>query len=135
MRQPPNVILTGEVRDKEGMDQALAYAETGHLCLAPLHANNANQALERIISFFPPESRHSWLLGLSLNLVGVISQRLIPRKLKKRVAAIEVLMNTPCIAELIQKQSFAEMKDTMAGGNDIGMNTLDQALYALYESG
>ncbi|MFT7227566.1 MAG: twitching motility protein PilU [Methylophilaceae bacterium] len=135
MRQAPNVILIGEVRDKEGMEQALAYAETGHLCLATLHANNANQALERIVSFFPPESRHSLLLGLSLNLVGVISQRLISGKLKKRVAAVEVLMNTPYIAELIQKQSFANMKDTMADSNDIGMKTFDQALYALYESG
>ena len=135
MRQAPNVILIGEVRDKDGMDQALAYAETGHLCLATLHANNTNQALERIISFFPPESRHSLLLGLSLNLVGVISQRLIPGKLKKRVAAVEVLMNTPYIAELIQKQSFAEMKHTMADGNAIGINTFDQALYTLHESG
>ena len=135
MRQAPNVILIGEVRDKEGMEQALAYAETGHLCLATLHANNANQALERIISFFPPESRHSLLLGLSLNLVGVISQRLIPGKLKKRVAAAEVLMNTPYIAGLIQKQSFAEMKHTMADGNAIGINTFDQALYTLHESG
>lgn len=135
MRQAPNVILIGEVRDKKGMEQALAYAETGHLCLATLHANSANQALERIISFFPPETRESLLLGLSLNLVGVISQRLIPGKLKKRVAAVEVLMNSPYISELIQQQNFADMKTTMADSNDIGMNTFDQALYALFENG
>ncbi len=135
MRQAPNVILIGEVRDQAGMQQALAYAETGHLCLATLHANNANQALERIISFFPPETRHGLLLGLSLNLVGVISQRLIPSKAQKRVAAVEILLNTPYISELIQKQSFGEMKETMADSNDIGMNTFDQALYALFEQG
>jgi len=135
MRQAPNVILIGEVRDKEGMQQALAYSETGHLCLATLHANNANQALERIISFFPPETRHSLLLGLSLNLVGVISQRLIPGKVKKRVAAVEVLLNTPYVSELIQKQNFGDMKEVMADSNDIGMKTFDQALYELYMDG
>lgn len=133
MRQAPNVILIGEVRDKSGMEQALAYAETGHLCLATLHANNANQALERIMSFFPPEASHSVLLGLSINLVGVISQRLIPGKSKKRVAAVEVLMNNPYISELMQKENFSEMKETMANSNDIGMNTFDQSLYELYK--
>ncbi|MGQ0442129.1 MAG: PilT/PilU family type 4a pilus ATPase [Methylophilaceae bacterium] len=135
MRQAPNVILIGEVRDMEGMKQALAYAETGHLCLATLHANNANQALERIISFFPPEAKHGLLLGVSLNLVGIISQRLIPGKVQKRVAAMEVMINTPYIAELIQKQKLSEMKEIMADNNDIGMNTFDQSLFRLFSNG
>jgi len=135
MRQAPNVILIGEVRDMESMQQALAYAETGHLCLATLHANNANQALERIISFFPPEAKHGLLLGLSINLVGIASQRLIPGKVKKRVAAVEVLINTPYVSDLIQKQSLSEIKDIMADNNDIGMNTFDQALFRLFANG
>ncbi len=135
MRQAPNVILIGEVRDMDSMQQALAYAETGHLCLATLHANNANQALERIISFFPPEAKHGLLLGLSINLVGIVSQRLIPGKVKKRVAAVEVLINTPYVSDLIQKQSLSEMKDIMADNNDIGMNTFDQALFRLFANG
>lgn len=135
MRQAPNVILIGEIRDMEGMQQALAYAETGHLCLATLHANNANQALERIISFFPTEAKHGLLLGMSLNLVGIISQRLVPGKVKKRVAAVEVLINTPYVSELIKKQKLGEMKDIMADNNDIGMNTFDQALFRLFTNG
>lgn len=135
MRQAPNVILIGEIRDMEGMQHALAYAETGHLCLATLHANNANQALERIISFFPPDAKHGLLLGISLNLVGIISQRLIPGKVKKRVAAIEVLINTPYVSDLIKKQNLNEMKDIMADNNDIGMNTFDQALFRLFSNG
>ena len=135
MRQAPDVILIGEVRDLNGMQQALTYAETGHLCLATLHANNANQALERIISFFPTEAKHGLLLGISLNLVGIVSQRLIPGKVQKRVAAVEVLINTPYVAELIQKQKLSEMKDIMADNNDIGMNTFDQALFRLYANG
>ena len=135
MRQAPDVILIGEVRDLNGMQQALTYAETGHLCLATLHANNANQALERIISFFPTEAKHGLLLGISLNLVGIVSQRLIPGKIQKRVAAVEVLINTPYVAELIQKQKLSEMKDIMADNNDIGMNTFDQALFRLYANG
>lgn len=135
MRQAPNVILIGEVRDMEGMKQALAYAETGHLCLATLHANNANQALERIISFFPPEAKHGLLLGISINLVGIISQRLIPGKVLKRVAAVEVMINTPYVAELIQKQKLGDMKEIMADSNDIGMNTFDQALFRLFANG
>jgi twitching motility protein PilU len=135
MRQAPNVILIGEIRDMEGMQQALAYAETGHLCLATLHANNANQALERIISFFPTEAKHGLLLGLSLNLVGIISQRLVTGKVKKRVAAVEVLINTPYVSELINKQKLGEMKDIMADNNDIGMNTFDQALFRLFTNG
>jgi twitching motility protein PilU len=117
------------------MKQALAYAETGHLCLATLHANNANQALERIISFFPTEAKHGLLLGISLNLVGIISQRLIPGKVQKRVAAMEVMINTPYMAELIQKQKLGEMKEIMADNNDIGMNTFDQSLFRLFSNG
>jgi len=135
MRQAPNVILIGEIRDMEGMKQALAYAETGHLCLATLHANNANQALERIISFFPPEAKQGLLLGVSINLVGIISQRLIPGKVQKRVAAVEVMINTPYMSELIQKQKLGEMKEIMADNNDIGMNTFDQSLFRLFANG
>jgi len=135
MRQAPDVILIGEIRDMEGMKLAMAYAETGHLCLATLHANNANQALERIISFFPPEIKQGLLLSVSLNLVGIISQRLVPAKSQKRVAASEVLINTPYVAELIQKQKLGEMKDVMADNNDIGMNTFDQSLFRLYANG
>ncbi len=135
MRQAPDVILIGEVRDMEGMKQAMAYAETGHLCLATLHANNANQALERIISFFPQDARAGLLLGISLNLVGIISQRLIPGTQAKRVAAMEVMINTPYISELIQKQKIEEIKDIMADNNDIGMNTFDQSLFKLFSAG
>jgi twitching motility protein PilU len=135
MRQAPDVILIGEIRDMEGMKNAMAYAETGHLCLATLHANNANQALERIISFFPEDVRSSLLLGLSMNLVSIISQRLIPGRLSKRVAATEVMINTPYIAELIQKQKMGDMKDAMADNNDIGMNTFDQSLFRLFTNG
>lgn len=135
MRQAPDVILIGEVRDMDGMKNAMAYAETGHLCLATLHANNANQALERIISFFPDEAKPGLLLGLSMNLVSIISQRLIPGKQSKRVAAIEVMINTPYMAELIQKQKMGEMKEIMADNNDIGMNTFDQSLFRLFSNG
>jgi twitching motility protein PilU len=135
MRQAPDVILIGEVRDMEGMKQALAYAETGHLCLATLHANNANQALERAISFFPTEAKAGLLLGLSLNLVGIISQRLIPGKVDKRAAAVEVMINTPYVSELIVKQKLGELKEIMADNNDIGMNTFDQSLFKLFSNG
>lgn len=135
MRQAPDVILIGEIRDMEGMKLAMAYAETGHLCLATLHANNANQALERIISFFPPEIKQGLLLSVSLNLVGIISQRLVSAKSQKRVAASEILINTPYVSELIQKQKLGEIKDIMADNNDIGMNTFDQSLFRLYANG
>jgi twitching motility protein PilU len=135
MRQAPDVILIGEVRDMDGMKNAMAYAETGHLCLATLHANNANQALERIISFFPEDARAGLLLGVSMNLVSIVSQRLIPGKQSKRVAATEVMINTPYIAELIQKQKLGDIKDTMADNNDIGMNTFDQSLFRLFSNG
>ena len=135
MRQAPDVILIGEVRDMESMKQAMAYAETGHLCLATLHANNANQALERVISFFPTEAKMGLLLGLSLNLVGIISQRLVPGITQKRAAAVEVMINTPYMSELIQKQKLGEMKDIMADNNDIGMITFDQSLFKLFSDG
>lgn len=135
MRQAPDVILIGEVRDMDSMKQALAYAETGHLCLATLHANNANQALERVISFFPNDAKHGLLLGLSLNLVGIISQRLVPGMTQKRAAAVEVMINTPYMSELIQKQKLSEMKDIMADNNDIGMITFDQSLFKLFSNG
>jgi twitching motility protein PilU len=135
MRQAPDVILIGEIRDMESMKLAMAYAETGHLCLATLHANNANQALERIISFFPPEIKQGLLLSVSLNLVGIVSQRLIAAKSQKRVAASEILINTPYVSELIQKQKLGEIKDIMADNNDIGMNTFDQSLFRLYANG
>jgi twitching motility protein PilU len=135
MRQSPDVILIGEVRDMETMKLALAYAETGHLCLATLHANNANQALERVMSFFPNETKEGLLLSLSLNLVGIVSQRLVPAKSQKRVAACEVLINTPYVSELIQKQKLGEIKEVMSDSNDIGMNTFDQSLFRLYSNG
>lgn len=135
MRQAPDVILIGEVRDMEGMKNAMAYAETGHLCLATLHANNANQALERAISFFPEDAKVGLLLGMSMNLVAIISQRLIPGKQSKRVAATEVMINTPYIAELIQKQKLGDIKETMADSNDIGMMTFDQSLFNLFSNG
>lgn len=135
MRQSPDVILIGEIRDMDGMKQALAYSETGHLCLATLHANNANQAIERVISFFPPEGKAGLLLGLALNLVAIVSQRLVPGTQAKRVAAVEVLINSPYIADLIQKSKLGEIKEVMANNNDIGMCTFDQALYALCDAG
>ncbi|MDZ4142041.1 MAG: PilT/PilU family type 4a pilus ATPase [Methylotenera sp.] len=135
MRQAPDVILIGEVRDMEGMKNALAYAETGHLCLATLHANNANQALERVISFFPEDGKTGLLLGMSMNLVSIVSQRLIPGKHSKRVAATEVMINTPYIAELIQKQKIGDIKESMADSTDIGMGTFDQSLFRLFANG
>lgn len=135
MRQAPDVILIGEVRDMHGMEHALAYAETGHLCLATLHANNANQAIERIISFFPQDARAGLLLGLSLNLVAIISQRLVPGTQTKLVAAMEVLINTPYISDLVQKQKLSEIKEIMANNTDIGMTTFDQSLFKLYSAG
>jgi twitching motility protein PilU len=135
MRQAPDVILIGEVRDMDGMKNALAYAETGHLCLATLHANNANQALERVISFFPEDGRTGLLLGMSMNLVSIVSQRLIPGTQSKRVAATEVMINTPYMSELIQKQKMSEIKEIMGDNNDIGMHTFDQSLFKLFANG
>lgn len=135
MRQAPSVILIGEIRDRETMKHAIAYSETGHLCLATLHANNANQALERILSFFPQDEKPSLQLGLSLNLVAIVSQRLVPGTQDKRVAAFEVLINIPYIADLILKNKPEEIKEVMADNNDIGMCTFDQSLFRLYQAG
>ena len=134
LRQAPDVILIGEIRDRETMDYAISFAETGHLCMATLHANNTNQALDRIINFFPEERRTQLLNDLSLNLKGFISQRLIPRKGEKgRVAAVEILLNSPLISELILKGDIHGVKEIMAKSRDIGMQTFDQALFDLYE--
>ena len=136
LRQAPDVILIGEIRDRETMDYALAFAETGHLCLATLHANNSNQALDRIINFFPEERRTQLLTDLSLNLQAFISQRLIPREGGKgRVAAVEILLNSPIISEMIQKGEIHGIKEMMKKSTAMGMHTFDQALYELYERG
>ncbi len=136
LRQAPDVILVGEIRARETMEHAIAFAETGHLCLSTLHANNANQALDRIINFFPEERRQQLLMDLSLNLKAVISQRLIPTKDGKgRRAAVEVLLNTPLAADLILKGEIHELKALMARSNEAGMKTFDQALFDLYKAG
>ncbi len=136
LRQAPDVILIGEIRDRETMDYALAFAETGHLCMATLHANNSNQALDRIINFFPEERRTQLLNDLSLNLKGFISQRLVPKPDGKgRVAAVEVLLNSPLIAELILNGDIHGVKEIMARSRDLGMQTFDQSLFDLYEGG
>ena len=135
LRQAPDVILIGEIRDRETMEHAVAFAETGHLCLGTLHANSANQALDRIINFFPEERRAQLLMDLSLNTKAIISQRLIPTKdLKGRAAAIEILLNSPLIADLIFKGEVNQIKSVMAKSRELGMQTFDQALFDLYES-
>ena len=135
LRQAPDVILIGEIRDRETMDYALAFAETGHLCMATLHANNSNQALDRIINFFPEERRAQLLNDLSLNLKGFISQRLVPKAgAKGRVAAVEVLLNSPLISELILRGDIHGVKEIMAKSRDIGMQAFDQSLFDLYEA-
>ena len=134
LRQAPDVIQIGEIRDRETMDFAIAFAETGHLCLATLHANSANQALDRIINFFPEERRAQLLMDLSLNLKGVISQRLIPLKGRKgRVAAVEIMLNSPLISDLIFKGQVHEIKEIMKKSRELGMQTFDQALFDLHE--
>ena len=135
LRQAPDVILLGEVRDRETMEYAVAYAETGHLCLTTLHANSTNQALDRIINFFPEERRDQLLMDLSLNLKAVVSQRLV-RKDKKdgRLPAVEVMLNTPMMADLIQKGDVTGMKDLIAKSNNLGMCTFDQALFRLIDA-
>jgi twitching motility protein PilU len=136
LRQAPDVILIGEIRDREVMEHAIAFAETGHLALGTLHANNANQALDRIINFFPEERRAQLLMDLSLNLKGVVSQRLIPLKQSKgRTVAVEVLLNTPLISDLIFKGQVHEIKEVMKKSREHGMQTFDQALFDLYEAG
>jgi len=134
MRQAPDVILMGEIRDRETMDHAVAFAETGHLCMATLHANSANQALDRIINFFPEERRAQLLMDLSLNLKALVSQRLLPRQEGKgRIAAVEVMLNTPLISDLIFKGEVAEIKELMKRSRELGMQTFDQSLFDLYE--
>jgi twitching motility protein PilU len=134
LRQAPDVIQIGEIRDRETMEHAIAFAETGHLCLATLHANSANQALDRIINFFPEERRQQLLMDLSLNLKGLISQRLIPRKeARGRVVAIEIMLNSPLISDLIFKGQVHEIKEIMKKSRELGMQTFDQALFDLYE--
>ncbi len=135
LRQAPDVILMGEIRDRETMDHAIAFAETGHLALATLHANSANQAIDRIINFFPEERRPQLLMDLSLNLRAMISQRLIPFKEGKgRVPAVEILLNSPFISDLIFKGDVSEIKDVMKRSRELGMQTFDQSLFDLYEA-
>ena len=134
LRQAPDVILIGEIRDRETMEHAIAFAETGHLCLSTLHANSTNQALDRIINFFPEERRLQLLMDLSLNLKGLISQRLIPRiDGVGRIPAVEIMLNTPLMSDLIFKGEVHEMKSLMKKSNEQGMKTFDQALFDLYE--
>ncbi len=136
LRQAPDVILIGEVRDRETMEHAIAFAETGHLCLTTLHANSTNQALDRIINFFPEDRRQQLLMDLSLNLKSLISQRLIPNVSGTgRVAAVEIMLNTPLMSDLIFKGEVHEMKDLISKSNELGMRTFDQALFDLYENG
>jgi twitching motility protein PilU len=134
MRQAPDVILMGEIRDRETMEHALTYSETGHLSLATLHANSANQALDRIINFFPEERRSQLLMDLSLNLKAVVSQRLVPRQDSKgRFAAVEVMLNSPLISDLIFKGDVSEIKEIMKKSRNMGMQTFDQALFDAFE--
>jgi len=136
LRQAPDVIMIGEIRTAETMDYAVAFAETGHLCLATLHANNANQALDRIINFFPADRQHQVWMDLSLNLRGMVAQQLVPTiDGKGRRAAIEVLINTPLVSDLIKKGDVHALKEIMAKSTEQGMQTFDQALYQLYRDG
>jgi twitching motility protein PilU len=135
LRQAPDVILMGEIRDRETMEHAIAFSETGHLCLATLHANSANQALDRIINFFPEERRAQLLMDLSLNLRALVSQRLLPKQDGKgRAAAVEIMLNTPLISDLIFKGDVAEIKEIMKKSRNLGMQTFDQALFDLFEA-
>jgi twitching motility protein PilU len=135
LRQAPDVILIGEIRDRETMEHAIAFAETGHLCLATLHANSSNQALDRVINFFPEERRAQLLMDLSLNLKGMISQRLVPLKdTKGRIPAVEIMLNSPLIADLIFKGDVHEIKEIMKRSRELGMQTFDQALFDLFEA-
>ena len=134
LRQAPDVILMGEIRDRETMDYALQFAETGHLCMATLHANNANQAIDRIINFFPEDRHQQVYMDLSLNVKALISQRLLPKKEGKgRVAAVEILINTPMIQDLIFKGEVAALKEAMKKSSEVGMQTFDQHLFALHD--
>jgi twitching motility protein PilU len=135
MREAPDVIVIGEIRDQETMRHALHYAETGHVCLSTLHANNANQTLERVINFFPDSAHQALLLDLAQHLKAIISQRLIPALKGKRVPAVEILLNTPFISDLIEKSRINEIKDAMEQGKFGGMQTFDQSLYNLFKAG
>jgi twitching motility protein PilU len=135
LRQAPDVILIGEIRDRETMEHAISFAETGHLCISTLHANNANQALDRIINFFPDEKRKQLLLDLSLNLQAFVSQRLIPNQQGGRSAAIEVLLGTPTVKEFIIRGEIGGIKEVMEKSEELGMKTFDKALFDLYEAG
>ena len=135
LRQAPDVILIGEIRNRETMEHALAFAETGHLCLSTLHANNANQALDRIINFFPEDRHKQLLLDMSLNVRGIISQRLIPTVDNKRAAAIEILTGSPRVKDLIRDGHIEELKEAMEGSEQYGMQTFDDALLALFDAG
>ena len=135
LRQAPDVILMGEIRDRETMEHAVSFAETGHLCMATLHANSANQALDRIINFFPEERRSQLLMDLSLNLKALVSQRLLPRQEGTgRAAAVELMLNSPLISDLIFKGEVTEIKEIMKRSREQGMQTFDQSLFDLYES-
>ena len=134
LRQAPDVILMGEIRDRETMEHAIAFSETGHLCLATLHANSANQALDRIINFFPEDRRTQLLMDLSLNIRALISQRLLPRQEGKgRIPAVEILLNTPLVSDMIFKGEVGEIKEVMKKSREQGMQTFDQSLFDLYE--
>ena len=135
LRQAPDVILIGEIRDRETMEHAIAFAETGHLCISTLHANNANQALDRIINFFPEERRPQLLMDMSLNMQCIVSQRLIPTIDGKRCAAIEILLGTPMIADLVLKGDIDGIKEVMQKSENIGMKTFDTALFELFQEG
>ena len=135
MREAPDVIMIGEIRDLNTMQHALAYAETGHLCLSTLHANNANQAIQRILNFFPEAAHRQVLMDLSLNLKGVVGQRLIRGVQGKLVPAVEVMLLSPYVSDLIQKGQVDDIKDVMAKSNELGMRTFDQSLYDLYTQG
>jgi twitching motility protein PilU len=136
LRQAPDVIMIGEIRDRDTMEYAVQFAETGHLCLATMHANSANQALDRAINFFPEDKRSQLLMDLSLNIKAMISQRLIPRENKAgRIAAMEIMLQSPLISDLIFKGEVARVKEIMAKSTRIGMQTFDQDLYELYERG
>ncbi len=136
LRQAPDVILIGEIRDRDTMEYAIAFAETGHMCLSTLHANNANQALDRIINFFPDDRRDQLLMDLSLNLKAFVSQRLIARRDGNgRISAVEIMLNSPLISDLIFKGHVHEIKEIMGKSRELGMQTFDQSLFDLYESG
>jgi twitching motility protein PilU len=135
MREAPDVILIGEIRDRETMQHAIAYAETGHLCLATLHANNASQTLDRILNFFPESTRQQLLIDMSLNLKAVVSQRLLRGVDGRRIPAVELMLSGPYVADLIEKGEIHKLKDAMKQGREFGMQTFDEALYRLHEAG